>query len=83
MVNNKKIVIVSAVFPPEPVVSAQISYDLAKELSNNFPVVVLCPAPTRPNGRKFPKMDFFNESFSRIVLNSYTHPQSDFIGRMR
>lgn len=83
MVNNKKIVIVSAVFPPEPVVSAQISYDLAKELSNNFPVVVLCPVPTRPNGRKFPEMDFFNEPFSRIVLNSYTHPQSDFIGRMR
>ena len=44
------ILIISAVFPPEPVVSANLSRDLAEELSKNNQVTVLCPKPTRPNG---------------------------------
>lgn len=51
MCNTKRILIVTAVFPPEPVVSAQISYDLATELSKKYNVTVLCPPPTRPNGK--------------------------------
>ena len=45
-----KILIISAVFPPEPVVSAQISYDLAENLCKQNEVTVLCPKPTRPFG---------------------------------
>lgn len=80
---NKEILIISAVFPPEPVVSAQISYDVATKLSCDFPVVVLCPKPTRPNGKIFTNSDTITYPFKKIVLNSYTHPKSDFIGRMK
>jgi glycosyltransferase involved in cell wall biosynthesis len=66
-----KIVIISAVFPPEPIVSAQISRDLAAVLSLSEDVTVLCPRPTRPHGFSF---DVHNDadSFERIVLDSYT-----------
>lgn len=83
MCNTKRILIVTAVFPPEPVVSAQISYDLATELSKKYNVTVLCPPPTRPNGKKFNKRVNNTNPFNIIVVESYTHPESDFIGRMR
>ena len=44
-----KIVIVSCVFPPEPVVSATLSYDIAMRLcALGKEVVVVCPRPSRP-----------------------------------
>lgn len=79
---NKSILIVSAVFPPEPVVSAMISYDLAERLALDYNVVVLCPKPTRPLGKKLVEEKNIRYKFHRIVLDSYTHPASDFIGRM-
>ena len=49
-----KIVIVSALFPPEPVVSAQLSYDIANFLvDKGCQVTVICPFPTRPLGFNF------------------------------
>src|SRR5579859_2369972 len=48
------IVIVSAVFPPEPMVSAQTSFQIAEELFHNgHQVTVLAPFPNRPDGRLF------------------------------
>lgn len=83
MISRKKeILIITAVFPPEPVVSASISYDLALRLSENYSVTVLCPEPTRPKGMKY--KDFqWDKQFKRIVLNSYTCPESSFWGRFK
>ena len=48
------IVIVSAVFPPEPMVTAQTSFQIAEELFHNgHQVTVLAPFPNRPDGRLF------------------------------
>jgi len=77
------ILIVSAVFPPEPVVSASLSYDLANSLSINHKVTVISPAPTRPMGYDFSEIVIKKHSFEHIILNSYTHPKSNFFGRFR
>jgi glycosyltransferase involved in cell wall biosynthesis len=46
--------IVSCVFPPEPVVSSRTSGDLARHLANGgHDVAVICPFPNRPNGKVF------------------------------
>jgi len=77
----KKIVIFSAVFPPEPIVSAKISYDLAEELSKNSNVTVVCPSSSRPFGFKFTKkVEKF--SFKVNVVDSYTCPKSKLFGRL-
>lgn len=79
----KKILIVSAVFPPEPVVSACISYELAKKLSENYKVTVVCPKPSRPKGKIYKKDYIINEAFDKVVLNSFVCPSSNFIGRLK
>jgi glycosyltransferase involved in cell wall biosynthesis len=78
-----KILIVNAVFPPEPVVSAQIGYDLALELSLlGDTVSVFSPRPTRPMGFSFNsiKSRFFKE-FNFIESQSYVCPKSSLFGR--
>ncbi len=48
------VLIVSAVFPPEPVVTAQTSFQIADELFHHgHQVTVLAPFPNRPDGRLF------------------------------
>lgn len=75
-----RILIISAVFPPEPVVSAMLSSDIAKALSKHKDVVVLCPPPTRPAGfRFFPIND--ESPYKVIRLKSFTCAPSNFIGR--
>lgn len=76
------ILIASALFPPEPVVSANIAYDLASRLAEDHEVVVISPAPTRPCGMEFDNPPVFS-SFKHYQLESYTHPQSAVIGRFR
>jgi len=80
---NKKILIISAVFPPEQVTSALMNYDLAKELSKKYDVTVLRPYPTRPIGIKFDYIGMEGESFKTILIDSYTHPESQLIGRFK
>ena len=77
----KNVLIISAAFPPEPVVSAQISYDLAAELSLSNNVTVLCPQPTRPSGFNFNSRTY-EYPFRRIVLDSYTCSESRLLGRI-
>lgn len=77
-----KTLIVSAVFLPEPVVSAKLSCDLASALSESKEVVVLSPEPTRPFGFKFEEIPFF-EKFKHVVLKTYTCPESNLFGRLR
>lgn len=79
----KRILIVSAVFPPEQVTSALMNYDLAKALSKDYDVTVLRPYPTRPIGMKFEYTGMGDEPFETILIDSYTHPQSQLIGRFK
>lgn len=76
------ILVVTAVFPPEPVVSAIISEDLANELGKEYQVIVIAPLPTRPFGFKFVKKDI-TKTYSLINLKSYTHPKSNVFGRFK
>lgn len=77
-----KILILTAVFPPEPVVSASLSRDIAEELSKKNDVVVLCPQPTRPEGFQFPN-EYETENYQVVRVNSYTCAASKIIGRFR
>jgi glycosyltransferase involved in cell wall biosynthesis len=79
-----KILIISCVFRPEPVVSAGLSFDLATFLADNAGVTVLSPKPTRPSGYKFSRSEVYESaSFRHIVTDSYTSPASKIIGRLR
>lgn len=80
---KKKILIISAVFPPEQVTSALMNYDLAKALSKDYDVIVLRPYPTRPIGMQFDYVGMGEEPFQTILIDSYTHPQSQLIGRFK
>jgi glycosyltransferase involved in cell wall biosynthesis len=85
------IAIISAVYPPEPVVSAQMGRDLAEHLANSGArVTVLCPYPSRPLGMEYP--NFRPSSAARVDaengvevvrLPSFTAPQSRLVARMR
>ncbi len=79
----KRIVIISAVFPPEQVTSAYLNYDLAHELAKEYEVTVLRPYPTRPIGANFESAEVEDKSFKTILIDSYTHPQSELLGRFR
>ena len=78
----KNILIISAVFHPEPLTSAMMNYDLAVELANEHNVTVLRPKPTRPIGKDY-QYDDTSYPFRCITLDSYTHPQSELIGRFK
>lgn len=81
---KKNVLIITAVFPPEPVTSAILNYDLAVALSEKYNVTVLTPIPSRPAGFDFSKIENAdNEKFKHIVLKSYVHPASSFLGRMK
>ena len=78
----KYILIISCVYPPEPVVSARLSADLYQSLKGaGKEVKVLHPRPTRPNGFK---LEYTKEQDENIItLDSYTCPQSSTLGRVR
>jgi len=78
----KNILIISAVFPPEQVTSAFLNYDLAKALVKEYKVTVLRPKPTRPIGAKFQE-GWSDPDFDTILIDSYTHPESELIGRFK
>jgi glycosyltransferase involved in cell wall biosynthesis len=77
------ILIISSVFPPEPVVSAAVGNDLAIALSETREVKVITPKPTRPMGYSFGREIIENRKFEHIVLDSFTCPESRLIGRIR
>lgn len=79
-----KILIISCVFAPEPVVSAQLSHDIALALSAKHEVTVLSPKPTRPKGFDFGGTKQPEDlPYRHVVLDSYVYPDSGFIGRLR
>ena len=80
-----RVLLITCVFPPEPVVSANLSFDLANHLSKIARVTVISPKPTRPLGYNFNdsyEIDF-SAKFKHIVTESYTSPLSNFVGRLR
>ena len=81
--HRRKILIISAVFPPEQVTSAFLNYDLAHELAKEYEVTVLRPRPTRPIGAEFDSAEVNDDSFRTILVESYTHPQSELMGRFK
>ncbi len=82
--NNKNILIISAVFPPEPVTSATLNSDLAVALSVENNVTVITPKPSRPAGFDFSNINLEEEKrYKHIIMDSYVHPASSYIGRMK
>ena len=85
------IVLVTALYPPEPVVSAQISADLANYLeSQGHNVTVLCPFPTRPAGFRFENISDNRDieikvenNITIVRLPSFVSPESRMISRLR
>jgi len=77
-----KILIISAVFPPEPVVSARLSNDVAVFLSEKHQVTVLCPPPSRPSGFVF-KQKPVKSAYKQVYTASFTCPESKLTGRIR
>lgn len=77
-----EILIISALFPTEPVVSALLSKDIADEIANKYKVGVLCPKPTRPEGGFFEEK-FDTERYQVVRLNSFTSPASKLFGRFK
>jgi len=78
----KRILIISAVFPPELVTSAYLNYDLAKALAKEYNVTVLRPKPTRPIGATF-QDNWSDSDFETVLIESFTHPESELIGRFK
>lgn len=79
----KNILIISGVFPPEPVTSANMNYDLAEALAKEHNVTVVIPQPSRPISRDYSRYQHPKYPFKLIVVDSYTHPKSSIKGRMK
>ncbi len=79
---SKNILIITAVFPPEPVVSAKLSKDLALFLSAENKVTVLAPEPTRPYGFIHNK-ERKKEAYKIHYASSFTSPKSNLLGRFK
>lgn len=77
-----EILIVTALYPPEPVVSANISSDLNAVLAERgYVVKVFHPKPTRPNGYLFNK--YHTPANNEIIAESSTSPKSSLFGRLK
>ena len=77
------VLIVSCVFPPEPVVSANLSYDIAQKLhQEGGRIVVLSPKASRPQNYMFSEIAALLP-FDHIIADSFVCPQSKMIGRVR
>lgn len=85
------LVVINAVYPPEPMVSAQMGRDLAVYLvESGSQVTVLCPVPSRPMGANYSSLQksleplISVESGVTVVrLPSFVAPQSRLFARMR
>lgn len=81
--SKNKVLIITGVFYPEPVVSAGLMKDLATEMAKEYEVTVLRPRPSRPMGFQMPEYSYEQFPFEVVELNSYTHPASSLSGRFK
>lgn len=80
--NNMNVLIITAVYPPEPVVSANLSADLYHKLSSDgHGVTVVHPKATRPNGFNFGDSVVCVED--EVITDSFVCPQMSLLGRIR
>lgn len=78
-----KVLLISAVYPPEPVVSARLSADLREHLlEGGHEVRVLCPLPSR-GVRADDAWDASRDGAGVVRLGSYRSPASRLVGRLR
>jgi glycosyltransferase involved in cell wall biosynthesis len=77
------IVIISSVFPPEPVVSALISRDIADSIAPHIKLSVLTPRPSRPMGSHYGEQHSDSKTYEHLIMDSYVCPRSVMVGRMR
>lgn len=90
MTELKKIVVVSALYPPESVISAQISFDIANLfVKKGHQVTVICPYPTRPLGYDFSDFEYKNgiketeDGLLKVVhVTSFVSPKSQLFKRL-
>jgi glycosyltransferase involved in cell wall biosynthesis len=90
MNNPQNIMIISAVYPPEPQVSARMSFDLANYFADErHCVTVLCPQPSRPLKTDYSQYLSPNASIVTVEnrvkvvrLPSFAAPESRFLPRM-
>lgn len=78
-----RILIITGVFYPEPIVSAGLMKDLATELSKDYQVTVIRPKPSRPMGFEIPEYSCDQFPFEVIETDSYVYPASSLMGRGR
>ena len=78
---KNKVIIITGVFLPEPIVSASLMADLAEKMSETYNVTVLRPQPTRPLGFQIPEFDIQSLPYEVVEIDSYTCPQSNILGR--
>jgi glycosyltransferase involved in cell wall biosynthesis len=84
------IVVISAVYPPEPVVSARISRDLARYLTvRGNKVTVVCPQPSRPVSADYSQyadpgapVVVDEDGIEVVRLPSYAAPESRLLPRL-
>jgi len=86
-----KIFLISAVYSPEPQISARMSFNLANKLVEfGHKVTVLCPQPSRPLMAKYQK--YLNPDSPIIIIEdgvvvvrlpSFSAPQSRLVARIR
>lgn len=75
-----KILIITGVFYPEPIVSARILHSTYLKIKKQgYNIQVLCPFPSRPFGFKFNKL-FSDKDVNR--LNSYVAKKPNFIFKL-
>jgi glycosyltransferase involved in cell wall biosynthesis len=86
----RQIVIITAVYPPEPQITARMSFDLACYLSEEHcSVTVVCPQPSRPLMANYDEYLGNNAPIVRVEngvtvvrLPSFSAPQSRLLARM-
>jgi glycosyltransferase involved in cell wall biosynthesis len=82
-----KIVIVSCVAPPEPVVAGRVNRDIAEMFSDNGDeVVLITPHPSRPLGKhkkggKLPEVMDVKTNFKHVRLGSFVYPEYNILLR--
>lgn len=87
----RNIIIISAVYPPEPVVSACMGHDLARCLADQkYRVTVVCPQPSRPVNADYHQYTnpgsivvTLEEEVEIVRLPSFAAPASSLISRLR
>lgn len=76
-----KILLISAVFYPEPIVIGTMSRDIALELAKKHEVTVVCPKPTRPYKYNFNYNIEWDHEYKRIEIDSFSCAKTSYLGR--